>query len=440
MKLISCLVLFLTTSFAQIVAHAGDSVLRVACSGENADAEVYINGKFRGECPVDIQVSEGVLPLRVVKIVDAQHERVFEQNVRIGEGSIKKVEVILSEPQLNAAAQKIENKRLELVRMEAAKQEEKRWAQNRAELASALSMVRQQGAEVGNGKAFRDCPSCPAMVLVPSPGKDPVAIGQFEITRGQFSVFAKETRRASTKNCEVFERAGLITDARFMPDEGSNWASPGFKQTDDHPVVCVSWADAKEYVKWLSAKTGHNYQLLDANSWLGAAGGKLGQKVVLPWAEQGGACQYANLYDETAKGDVGAGLGKPWLCNDAQSYTSPVGSFKPNQWGIYDIFGNVNEWLEDAPKREVEGEKVVSAGFGVRLVRGGSWATSFSDWEYEIFRVDWEGLRQQTIGFRVMRYLTSLKQDELKNPNAVDDEADTEDEVDTEDQTGTAEN
>lgn len=85
-------------------ANAAGSGLRVTCEGDDVGAEVLVNGKFRGECPLDMQVPEGTLKLLVRKKVDAQRERVFEQEVRIGEGSAKRIEVSLGTAKLNAGA------------------------------------------------------------------------------------------------------------------------------------------------------------------------------------------------------------------------------------------------------------------------------------------------------------------------------------------------
>jgi len=85
-------------------ANAAGSGLRVTCEGDDVGAEVLVNGKFRGECPLDMQVPEGTLKLLVRKKVDAQRERVFEQEVRIGEGSAKRIEASLGTAKLNAGA------------------------------------------------------------------------------------------------------------------------------------------------------------------------------------------------------------------------------------------------------------------------------------------------------------------------------------------------
>jgi TPR repeat protein len=88
-------------------------MLRISCDGDDIGAEVLVNGKFRGECPLDLQVPEGSLKLLVRKKVDGGRERVFEQDIRMGEGSVKKVEARLGAAKLNAdeAARRAENDR-----------------------------------------------------------------------------------------------------------------------------------------------------------------------------------------------------------------------------------------------------------------------------------------------------------------------------------------
>ncbi len=94
------------------LAFAQASMLRVACGGDAVGAEVFVNEKFRGECPIDVQVSPGTVKLRVVK-KSGSTERVFEQEIRFGEGTIKKVEAILSSSGSNAQERETIAKRAE---------------------------------------------------------------------------------------------------------------------------------------------------------------------------------------------------------------------------------------------------------------------------------------------------------------------------------------
>jgi len=82
----------------------GDSFVRVQCEDEDAGAEVFLNDKFVGECPVDAPVKEGTVQLRARKIVDDDHEKVFEKKLRVVEGVSQRVELVMSAPQLTAKA------------------------------------------------------------------------------------------------------------------------------------------------------------------------------------------------------------------------------------------------------------------------------------------------------------------------------------------------
>jgi hypothetical protein len=92
-------------------AQAAGSLLRVTCEGADVGAEITINGVFKGECPLDIQVNAGSIQLRLVKKVDAERERVFQQEFRMGDGVVKKVEAVLSAPQWNAEGLRRERER-----------------------------------------------------------------------------------------------------------------------------------------------------------------------------------------------------------------------------------------------------------------------------------------------------------------------------------------
>ncbi len=116
--------IFVTALLSAVSAtQAADSGLRVTCEGSDMGAEVWINGKFRGECPVDLKVPAGPLKLMVRKQVDTEHERLFEQDIRMGEDSIKKVEAVLA-LQLSAEGQRRERERIAKQREDALKKAE----------------------------------------------------------------------------------------------------------------------------------------------------------------------------------------------------------------------------------------------------------------------------------------------------------------------------
>lgn len=95
-------ILFLLLLLAPSSGNAAGSMLRISCDGDDVGAEVLVNGKFRGECPIDLQVPEGSLKLLVRKKVGGGRERMFEQDIRMGEGSVKKVEAHLGAAMMSA--------------------------------------------------------------------------------------------------------------------------------------------------------------------------------------------------------------------------------------------------------------------------------------------------------------------------------------------------
>lgn len=144
-----CLLAGLASVSTQV--FAAGSLLRIACEGPDAGAEVSINGVFKGECPLDIQVSEGTVQLRVIKKVDASRERVFAQDFRIGDGVVKKIEVALSAPRLNAEAQRRESERIAAERAEAAKREQARQLARAAEEQADRELREQQRKAIDAG-------------------------------------------------------------------------------------------------------------------------------------------------------------------------------------------------------------------------------------------------------------------------------------------------
>jgi formylglycine-generating enzyme required for sulfatase activity len=200
---------------------------------------------------------------------------------------------------------------------------------------------------------------------------DDFYLGRTEVTVGQFEKFVSATRYQTEA-----EREGLafaLTYRGWAKVADRNWRNPGFPQTDRHPVVCVSWNDARAFLDWLSKKTGKAVRLPTEAEWEYAArcGGKnykYGQ------ADEGPS---GNIADEAlwrAKGVTVWWKGY----DDGFVYTAPVKSFSPNEVGLYDMIGNVWEWCQDwygndyyagSPKDNPSGP-----GSGAsRVVRGGSW-------------------------------------------------------------------
>ena len=276
------------------------------------------------------------------------------------------------------------------------------------------------------GKVFRDCGECPEMVVVPagsylmgSPstevGRDddegpvhqvvigePFAVGVKEVTRGEYMRFVRVTGHSAGDSCWTYE------DGEWKDRGGRNWEDPGFGQMDGHPVVCVNWEDAKGYVEWLSRETGEEYRLLSEAEWEYVARGGSGRAWY--WGEDG-QCGYANGADRALKGRYSDWKWEVASCNDGHVHTAPVGSFASNGFGLYDVLGNVWEWVEDCWKESYagapsDGRAWESGNCGRRVLRGGSW----DDVPWYLRSAsrgrDATGNRYDDFGFRVARTLT----------------------------------
>lgn len=161
------------------------------------------------------------------------------------------------------------------------------------------------------------------------------------------------------------------------------------------PVIFVSWRDAQAYVAWLSLVTGKPYRLLSEAEYEYAA--RAGTTTTFPWGDaiEIDGKQMANC----------AGCGQPWLFKG----TSPVGSFAPNRFGLYDMVGNVLEWTADCYHKDYNGaptegspwQESTGGDCGRRIVRGGAWNGSLDmvwSGERDMLPVETRG---SGLGFRV---------------------------------------
>lgn len=195
--------------------------------------------------------------------------------------------------------------------------------------------------------------------------------GRFEVTRAQYFGFTQATGQTSD-GC--FSWSGT----QFEWDKAKSWLSPGYSQDDTHPVTCVSWEDATAYTRWLSERTGKRYRLLTEAEWEYAA--RAGTKSTRYWGDDPSlTCNYANGADRATAARVpGAQAWQVADCDDRHAYTAPVGSFRPNGFGLHDMLGNVEEWTQDcwngnyigAP---IDGGAATSGNCALRAVRGGAW-------------------------------------------------------------------
>jgi len=148
------------------------------------------------------------------------------------------------------------------------------------------------------------------------------------------------------------------------------------------PVINVSWEDVQQYLTWLNAKTAGHYRLPTAVEWERAA--LAGASTEFPWG--------ANVGKKNANCD---GCGSQW--DDKQ--TAPVASFKPNRFGLYDMVGNVNEWVSTCFPSRKKGSRECST----YIYRGGAWITPAKMVDPRGFDDLYGNLRKNYIGFRLAR-------------------------------------
>ena len=255
-------------------------------------------------------------------------------------------------------------------------------------LACAAGPVFSAGSDAERlpGEIFRDCPECAELVVAPSgdfemgsavkPTEQPVhhvdiprnfAIGRRTVT------FAEWDRCVAAGGCKY-----------SPPDRG--WGR------GDRPVTNVSWDDAEQFVAWMSKTTGKRYRLPSEAEWEYAARG--GSTTAYWWGQE-----------------IGAERAQCAECGDRDpGKTQPVGSFRPNAFGLYDTAGNAAEWVEDCWNPSYrgapgDGSAWTSGDCSLRVLRGGS----FSDKAIAVrssarFRYD-EDIRYYANGFRVARDL-----------------------------------
>ena len=124
-------------------AQSGMASLRVRCDGDSLGTGVSINGQFKGECPFDAMVPEGTLKIEARKPMGKEHERVFEQEMRVGAGIIKSIEVVLGREQLTAEAKRARAAKDEADRRAQAERE----AQQQREQEARQAEQQRQAAE-----------------------------------------------------------------------------------------------------------------------------------------------------------------------------------------------------------------------------------------------------------------------------------------------------
>jgi formylglycine-generating enzyme required for sulfatase activity len=232
-------------------------------------------------------------------------------------------------------------------------------------------------------------------------------LAKYPVTRGEFAACVADTGYDMSGGAFGWVETKQVWE-RF--DE-FDWRNPGFEQTDQHPVVCVSHQDAEAYAAWLSRSTGRHYRLPSEAEWEYAARVEMGTARF--WGDdRNGAREYANGADRSLARRMRVKADRerffPW--DDGYPFTSPVGSFRPNRLGLYDLLGNVWEWMADcwhddyadAPE---DGSAWITDRSERRVLRGGAWNND--PWTLRVGARNRgvAGYRGNGVGFRLARTL-----------------------------------
>ena len=268
--------------------------------------------------------------------------------------------------------------------------------------AGADSTVAAAATRSRPGALFRDCSTCPEMVVVPG-GRFVMGSSVSEeegprhrVTIGSpFAVGVHEVTFAEWDGCV---RAGGCRG--YRPDD-EGWGR------GSRPVINVSWNDAQGYVQWLSRETGVRYRLLSEAQWEYVA--RAGMTTARYWGEsETGQCRNGNGYDRTAHAEFA--YAQPAICSDGYAYTAPVGSFQPNAFGLYDVLGNVHEWTDDCWNDDYlgtpsDGSARQTGQCALRVLRGGTWLSIPGLIRSAYRGRDLAGRREDIFGFRVARII-----------------------------------
>jgi len=251
------------------------------------------------------------------------------------------------------------------------------------------------------GNAFRDCPTCPEMIVIPAGNfamgssaaekswaathggsrgsvadESPqhsvsirsFALARYDVTRDEYADFVRETGHPAGDGCQISPGTnGYFDGTNPSKQPGASWRNPGFAQSGRDPVVCVSWNDAYAYIAWLNTKVPRSttsagdgpYRLPSESEWEYAT--RAGSTTFFWWGD-----------DDRLAAD------RAWYRDNSGGHTHEVGAKPANAFGLFDMVGNVWQWTQDCyddtyAKTPTDGSANVTTGDCLRVDRGGSW-------------------------------------------------------------------
>jgi len=203
-------------------------------------------------------------------------------------------------------------------------------------------------------------------------------LAKYHVTRGQFRAFVTADGYKTEAETDGKGSYGWNPDKEtFEQNKDYNWKNVGFAQTDEHPVLCVSWNDAEAFCKWLSKKTGKAVRLPHEAEWEYAC--RAGSTTRFYCGDdQETLARVGNVADGTAKKKF-----KDWswaiAAEDGYVFTAPAGKFAANRFGLHDMHGNAWQWCADwyGPYSDLQRENPLRIESvkdkEYRVLRGGSW-------------------------------------------------------------------
>ncbi len=224
---------------------------------------------------------------------------------------------------------------------------------------SVLTSEQEEEKAAKPGSDFKDCRNgCPTMIVLPA-GKfmmgSPVSEKERNNDEGPQREVTIKQSFAVSKTPVTFAQWDMCAATGACPKaDDSGWGR------DDRPVTNISWDEAKLYSAWLAKQTGKPYRLLTEAEWEYAA-------------RAGNPGRYSFGDDATQLAEYG------WFSMNSDSKTQPVGTKKPNAFGLYDMHGNVWQWVEDCYEESysgapTDGSAVTPDACTRRVLRGGSWS------------------------------------------------------------------
>ena len=206
----------------------------------------------------------------------------------------------------------------------------------------------------------------------------PFYMGITHVTVDQFAAFVKDSGYKTDAEIGGWAEGVEIKDGKleFKQVDGCSWRNPSFDQKGDHPVVQISWNDAKAFCDWLSKKSGKTVVLPTEAQWEYAC--RAGTKTAYPWGDNPDDGKgWTNCADQSLKKKLpNAPADSFFSWDDGFAFTSPVGSFKANAFGLYDMTGNAWQWCGDSYGDYKKGPATDPMGANadyIQVLRGGSW-------------------------------------------------------------------